>query len=1257
MKTRLLLALCALPAIVSCNGSSASKSPPAIPQQSAVERVVATIERMPAFAGRLGGRDLVRVEGGYALPRKGFRPTGNGVRVVAPKHASEPLRFEESESGFTVEIADTTLGSTDGVVRGGAVVYPGAAPEGDLAQLIDPTSAEEIRVLRKPALTTIHYAIHTSAGASVALRADRVELYDRFGRLRVASAPMFAVDDRGQRRAPTVSLSGSERDFVLTVTHDTRDMTAPIALDPRWELTSGTALPSAVDQVIVTVTPTHALLLSTPYSYNAVTDTWTARPAVNHGTTDFTATLVPSLNTLLIAGGSPGGGTTNRSSLYNFASGYTLTASGLMTTARINHSAVLLGDGGSVPERVFVVGGRPGGSGGFASTEWWDPGTGTWSSRASMASARWRFGLTLFTDSMGKQKVLAAGGHNGVDAVASAEVYDPIGNVWTAVANNMAQARWDHVTVTLPNNKVLVAGGALSTYCCATTETTSIYDPATNTFSAGASMNYKRGSFSGVLLSDGRVLVAGGYGHRSGTTDADAILKTTELYDPATNTWTNGPDLSTPRRDFGMTWLSSGRALVVGGSTTGGGYANNAEVFFPDPKVCTTTGPGCANCVDGYCCDGTCGGQCEACDLGGREGVCSNVNGEAPHGSRAACSPYVTCAYSTSTGTSSCATTCTGDTACAPTSFCSGGACVAKKTNGAACTGANQCVSGNCVDGFCCESSCTGQCSACGEPGNEGKCIAVDGAPRGARTACTTTGYGCVSGACGTTCTKDAHCLGANYCSGGACVPKLANGSTCTANTQCSSGACSDGYCCAAACTGTCSSCGPSGTCGATTGVPLAPKTCGAYLKCSAGACATSCSADTDCTSGFFCNTSSRCVVRKALGAACLGNSECTSGFCANGVCCNSACGSECEACNLTGTVGTCTVKAAGTSCGLAGCVGGYAVAASTCDGRSNTCPLGAIAPCPNGLKCLDKTACRSTCTSDADCQTGTCDTTSGKCASAWDGGGIDTGGPDTELPDTTASDSSAPDTSVADTSVADTTVVDTTAPDTAPPADTASPADTLVIAEVGAPPFKDQTKVVGEFTRCTKAADCPSGHCVEGVCCDTECKDRCHSCALLTAPGKCTLEPIGVDLKNECGPALACLGTCGATGECIGSGTGTMCARNRCTGAITGVGPAYCAGPGAPCNDDEAVPFNCSPFICEPAFGACRSTCNDSNDCAQGFVCDVPSKSCIAAPAAATTDDGGGGCAVSPTRSSGGALLLVIALAALRRRRDRHLA
>jgi MYXO-CTERM domain-containing protein len=260
---------------------------------------------------------------------------------------------------------------------------------------------------------------------------------------------------------------------------------------------------------------------------------------------------------------------------------------------------------------------------------------------------------------------------------------------------------------------------------------------------------------------------------------------------------------------------------------------------------------------------------------------------------------------------------------------------------------------------------------------------------------------------------------------------------------------------------------------------------------------------------------------------------------------------------------------------------------------------------------------------------------------------------PDTFVPDTFVEDTLVPDTFMPDTFVPDTFVPDTFVADTAVAVD--------AVAEEPAPKLPAKPELTVEFKRCSNGSECPSGFCVEGVCCNSACNQRCFSCALLNTPGTCTQEPIGVDLKSECGPALTCLGTCGEGAECIGAGTGTMCARNRCTGPTTGAGPAYCSSPGAKCNTDETVAFDCAPFVCEPAFGACRTTCASSNDCAQGFLCDTASKTCVAAPPP-PAESGDSGCAVSSPNTSNtsrGALafaasLVALGLVARRRRRSR---
>jgi len=498
----------------------------------------------------------------------------------------------------------------------------------------------------------------------------------------------------------------------------------------------------------------------------------------------------------------------------------------------------------------------------------------------------------------------------------------------------------------------------------------------------------------------------------------------------------------------------------------------------------------------------------------------------------------------------------------------------------------------------------------------------------------------------------------------------------CTSSAVCGGGSCVAGYCCSTACTGACQTCAPGGVCTTLpSGSTSIDPSC--LAKCSgAASCPTSCTVDTDCAPGSRC-AGSTCVALKPLGAVCTTNVECTGGACVDGFCCDRACGGACEACDVSGKLGTCTVLAkdatphgtracAGTGpcksacdgvatvckypgttvvCASPTCIGDTVSPAGFCDGAGSCAMPGAtncvpyrcvVAGCTTSCvtsadcaasaycsssACLAKKADGGTCSAPEECVSGTC--AAGVCAATPpDTGPIDTG---------------------ADTFVPDTFVADTFVPDTTPVEDTA-------VATTPAPPFSDP-KIPAEFKRCSKNNECTSGFCVEGVCCDSACNERCRSCALLASPGKCTQEPEGVDLKNECGPANTCLGTCGKAGECIGAGTGTMCARNRCVSASSGVGPAFCAGPGAKCNTDDAVPFDCAPYTCEPAFGACRNSCAASLDCANGFVCDVPSKSCVPAPVIASEDDGG--CAIGrrDARSAAWLVALVAALAVRRRR------
>lgn len=105
-------------------------------------------------------------------------------------------------------------------------------------------------------------------------------------------------------------------------------------------------------------------------------------------------------------------------------------------------------------------------------------------------------------------------------------------------------------------------------------------------------------------------------------------------------------------------------------------------------------------------------------------------------------------------------------------------------------------------------------------------------------------------------------------------APKQALGTPCENNPDCASGSCTDGVCCDQACVGGCVSCNQFGLYG--TCVPLI-------------------GAPGDCDNGELCGGDGMCT--PVDGEGCANDTECTTGFCTDGVCCNERCDDDCESC------------------------------------------------------------------------------------------------------------------------------------------------------------------------------------------------------------------------------------------------------------------------------------------------------------------------------------------------------------------------
>ncbi|GBF44274.1 hypothetical protein LPTSP2_35770 [Leptospira ellinghausenii] len=133
---------------------------------------------------------------------------------------------------------------------------------------------------------------------------------------------------------------------------------------------------------------------------------------------------------------------------------------------------------------------------------------------------------------------------------------------------NMNIARRSCVGMELNDGRKMVLGGRAKSGVLingnGTLSSAEYYNSVTKEFTFAPDMIYRRQEFAIVKLLDGRLLVSGGFGGKVGN-PSNGSLNSTEIFDPITNSWTEGPLLTTPRQLHKMTVLPNGDVLVVGG--------------------------------------------------------------------------------------------------------------------------------------------------------------------------------------------------------------------------------------------------------------------------------------------------------------------------------------------------------------------------------------------------------------------------------------------------------------------------------------------------------------------------------------------------------------------------------------------------------------------------------------------------------------------------------------------------------------------
>jgi len=615
-----------------------------------------------------------------------------------------------------------------------------------------------------------------------------------------------------------------------------------------------------------------------------------------------------------------------------------------------------------------------------------------------------------------------------------------------------------------------------------------------------------------------------------------------------------------------------------------------------DSSTCAST-----FCVDGSCCVESCDATCVSCNstyTGGQSGVCSDVvihldpgndcsdENAASCGTSGACDGSGACStYPNDTVCSGaicnngdvqndstcqtglctvpalvecgvwacrdaiCNTTCASNSDCAtsvppggtgidPWCYVPGTFCTDQKHNGDACSGGTECASSNCVDGVCCESTCDGSCESCA--------AYLTGFGDGF---CRNTSNGldpnndCQNGGAAA-CGNDGACNGAgncrNYSDGTVCHVPICNGGDHQGNSTCQNLTCT----------------------------APALDDCGLYAcqsNATSASCNLTCGGDNDCntTDGAWCYGSS-CTVLTHTGDACGADSECATGECVDGVCCESGCLGLCQACSatLTGALdGQCRDALSGldphNQCadeGVGACSqDGYCDGSGACrDYSDGTVCLGAL--CTNGDQQNQSTCAGGTCTAPTAIDCGAFGCSGGEC-------------------NTTCTSNAQCRTQEGGWCY--------------PAAGTCS-----FLSHHG--------------DSCTGNNECGSGACENEFCCESECDTTCMACSQeLTGFGDGLCRNILTNLQdpiNPCtnqGPA-----SCGQDGKCDGQGScqqfsdGTICVAQGCNTDDNLIPQGLCVAQSC----DAAATVDCGHFKCQS--GNCPTTCSADGDCKAGKIC-----------------------------------------------------
>ncbi len=143
-------------------------------------------------------------------------------------------------------------------------------------------------------------------------------------------------------------------------------------------------------------------------------------------------------------------------------------------------------------------------------------------------------------------------------------------------AEPMISPRAAHSATALSDGTVLIAGGFAQDREMEPFATIERFDPESRSFATVGEMTTARQSHTASALPDGRVLFAGGHGNEA--------MATAEIFDPLEGRPERRGRLAVPRAAHRATELPDGRVLLSGGLDSRGNVLGSVEIYDPQSE-------------------------------------------------------------------------------------------------------------------------------------------------------------------------------------------------------------------------------------------------------------------------------------------------------------------------------------------------------------------------------------------------------------------------------------------------------------------------------------------------------------------------------------------------------------------------------------------------------------------------------------------------------------------------------------------------